>query len=304
MSAADHNHDLIHKYFEARLTEAEQAELEALLASDPEVAGAFANAARLEAGLQAFFRTQYKTDQVAALLARSEAETDRAPAEAPAAAPPAARVEPAAMVRSPLPPGSTFIPRFSRDTASRRAGIARHFERAAGRWKPIAAALLVLAVAAVWLSRPPDSRFPIAAGRVVIAGREVSAIPAGTIFEVAGPAAAAIQLPDGARLELAPQTRAALRRDANRLVMRLATGGGDFRITAEHPLAVETALGTVTCTQGRFSLEFLAAFPPGISPAGAVQVPRLAIVVAEGSVSVERAGTATTISAGQQQVFL
>ncbi len=68
MSLSERSQELIQKYLEALASEAEIAELEGLLATDPEFAAAFAAAARLEAGLHSYFRQQYKIDQVAALL--------------------------------------------------------------------------------------------------------------------------------------------------------------------------------------------------------------------------------------------
>src|SRR4029077_14650623 len=66
MPLSDRSLELIQKYLEALASASELAELEGLLAADPEVANAFAEAARLEAGLHDYFGKQYKIQQVAA----------------------------------------------------------------------------------------------------------------------------------------------------------------------------------------------------------------------------------------------
>src|SRR5690349_6981533 len=94
MSTSDRNHELIQKYLDALASPAELAELEGLLAADPEVANAFAEAARLHAGLQDYFQKQYKMDQVASLL------------------------------NAPATPGSIFVPGHAPPNRSRQTRIA------------------------------------------------------------------------------------------------------------------------------------------------------------------------------------
>ena len=73
MSLPERTQELIQKYLDLAASELELAELEQLLASDSEIAHAFAEMARLHANLQSHFRKQYKIDQVAALLDASDA---------------------------------------------------------------------------------------------------------------------------------------------------------------------------------------------------------------------------------------
>src|SRR5579863_3508885 len=73
MSSSDRSRELIHKYLEDLAARSEIVELEVLLSTDPEVAGAFAEAARLDGLLKGHFRKQHKMDQVAALLHAADA---------------------------------------------------------------------------------------------------------------------------------------------------------------------------------------------------------------------------------------
>lgn len=305
MSIPDRSHELIQKYLEALASEAEIAELEGLLATDPEVAVEFATAARLEAGLERYFRQQYKIDQVAALLNDPASLLSRAvgqPGER--MGDPPQSDEP---VKSPLPSGSTFIPRYARPIDLRRAGIARRLHAAAQHWKPIAAALLLLTLGvAIWTSRRAgDEPLRLVTGRVTIAGREVTEIPENAMFDVAGQDAAVIDLPGGARIELVTTTRATIRRDPNGLVVQLVSGGGNFHVVRnQSAIQVETAFGVVSSAGGRFSLDLAAMLPVPSSQSPTSPAPSLTVVVAKGSVTVQRGGVSTTLSAGQRQVFL
>ena len=73
----------------------------------------------------------------------------------------------------------------------------------------------------------------------------------------------------------------------------------------------ETVLGVVTtvitANDGRFSLALVTTLPfeqISSTATAAIQLPRLAVVVAQGSVTVERAGISTTLSAGQEHIFV
>src|SRR5262249_25206718 len=142
MPVPERVHDLIEKYLAALATDAELAELEGLLASDPEVAGAFAEAARLEGGPHDAFQKQYQIDQVAALLDPPQA------APAPATGEPEGKVvEPdqaGAPTGEPLPSSSAYVPIFARLERARRS---RHTPQTAfsfREWKWIAAVAVVL----------------------------------------------------------------------------------------------------------------------------------------------------------------
>jgi ferric-dicitrate binding protein FerR (iron transport regulator) len=298
MSVTDHTRDLIQKYLEALASESELVELEGLLASDLEVANAFAEAARLHAGLESYFRKQYKIDQVAALLAAPGHSAS--PAEQPAG-------KSGAPAETTVQQASTFVPLNGGLSDARRAAFARRLSGASHRWKWIAAAALLLTIGiAIWFSSGTRAdRLRLISGHVTVAGRAVTEIPENALFEVVGKEAAVIQLPGRVRIELVPATRALVRRGPSRSVVQLVSGGGDFRVQRDQsPFRVETALGVVTTTGGRFSLDLAGMLPQQFSSTAPVPMPSLAVVVVQGSVTVEHGGISTTLSAGQQQVFM
>jgi len=305
MSVPVHAHELIQKYLDALATEAELAELEELLAADLEVAAAFAEAARLHTGLQDYFKKQYKIDQVAALL-----ETP-APPVAPVTGQPEGRVvepaQPGALPDPVSPAGSAYVPMFARLEKARRSRHATRPTSPLRRWKAVAAlALVVMLGVTLWSLRGPAvERARLISGRIAVADREVTRFPENRTFEVVGPQAAVIELPGGARIELAAQTRAAIRREKNRLVVQLDSGRGEFRVSpAQKPLVVETPLGVVTAADCQFSLGLITKLPEAFTPTEPVTVPTLVVVVTQGSLTVEQGDVSTPLSAGQEQMFL
>jgi ferric-dicitrate binding protein FerR (iron transport regulator) len=305
MPVPERAHELIQKYLDELATDAELAELEGLLAGDPEVATAFADAARLQVGLQDYFQKQYKIDQVAALLDLPE------DAPAPATGEPEGKVvEPPApdhQTREPLPAGSAYVPIFARLERARRS---RHVARTtfgSREWKWIAAvAVVVMLGLTIWsLQGPTVEPARLISGRVAVAGRDVSQIPGNRTFEVVGNEPAVIELPGGARLNLDAKTRAAVRRDKGQLRVQLESGGGEFHVAAgQAPLEVETPLGVVTAAESQFSLDLLTKLPVAFSPTAPLAVPRLKVTVAQGAVSIKHGDVTTKLTAGQEQVFL
>jgi anti-sigma factor RsiW len=304
MSSSDHSRELIHKYLEDLASRSEIVELEVLLSTDPEVASAFAEAARLDAMLRGHFRKQHKIDQVAALVHAAEASP------ANKNIPPEATTDPGQPGAQSDPPrltGSTFVRRFSEPTRPRRSPIARSLALAARRWRWIAASLLLVTAAmSVWvLSRPGEESFRLISGRVTVAGREADRVPVDSPFEVAGKDIAVLQGPRGIRLDLTPATRAALRQAADGIVIQLKSGGAEFTVPRVQPgLRIETELGIVTGADCHFSLELVTTLPAPASATQTIQAPVLIVSVARGSVVVERNGVATTLSAGERQAFL
>lgn len=312
MPISDRAQQLIQKYLDLAATESELAELEQLLATDTGVAHAFAEAARLHASLENYFRKQYKMDQVASLLNAPE------PAPTPLSTAPAtgqpngnsthsASSDKSAASSKPL--RSTFTPRYTGPYKSHSREAGGKFVLVVRNWKSIAVAALILILGAViWTANTTSAGGPrLISGRVTVAGRDLSHLPENAVFEVAGREAAVIELPGGARIELAAATRAAIGRDRNQLFMKLESGGGNFQVQPDQPsLRVETRLGEVTASAGRFSLNLITALPEQVSPTATVtiQLPRLVVAVAQGAVTVKRAGGLTTLSAGEEQVFL
>src|SRR5258708_10301640 len=131
MSSSDRSRELIHKYLEDLVSRSEIVELEVMLSTDPEVAGAFAEAARLDGMLKGHFRKQHKIDQVAALLHAAEASPttgDRLPEATRTGA-----GQPGALAETPRLTGTTFVRRLSEPTRPRRSPIARTLALAARR---------------------------------------------------------------------------------------------------------------------------------------------------------------------------
>src|SRR5262245_50507196 len=130
---SDHTHDLIQKYLDGLASEAELIELEGLLAGDPEIADAFADAARLHANLQEHFQQQYKIDQVAALLESPEAAPSPATGQAEGRV-----IDPSWTGEgpAPMPAGSAYFPIMSRLEKARRSRNATRLKAAArsGKW--------------------------------------------------------------------------------------------------------------------------------------------------------------------------
>ena len=295
----DRGDELIQKYFEGLASDSELAELERLLTTSPAVASAFAETARLHAGLQRHFQRQYKIDQVASLLQAAESEspaTNRPPSPEPVRS-----ARPEGPAGGTPPARSTFVPVYTH-----RAETSRRRRLAAIRVSKVIAALLLVAVGvAVWISeRTHSAPLRLISGRVSVAGREVAAIPVSLIFKVVGHDQAVIELPGGALVKLAPATRATIHRRADRAVLELKTGGGDFVVQPDQPaIRIETEVGVVTTASGQFSLDLMTAPVSPISPSISMPLPSLAVVVAEGSVTVEQRGRPTILSRGEQRVF-
>jgi ferric-dicitrate binding protein FerR (iron transport regulator) len=165
--------------------------------------------------------------------------------------------------------------------------------------------MIMIAGIVLWSAKNSGGDRPrLISGRVTVAGRDVSQIPDNVIFDVAGRVAAVIELPGGARIELLAATRAAIRRDKEQVVVQLASGGGDFRVEPDQPsFRVETVLGVVTARDGQFSLDLVLTLPAQVSPTELFELPRLVVVVAQGSVTVQQTDIFTTLSAGQERVF-
>jgi hypothetical protein len=166
--------------------------------------------------------------------------------------------------------------------------------------------LVVTAAMSVWvLRRPSEESFRLISGRVTVAGREAERVPVGFPFEVAGKHGAVLEGPRGLRLELTPSTRAVLRQASDGIVVKLHSGGGEFTAPHGQPgLRIETELGIVTGAHCDFSLELGTTVPGPASATQRIQAPVLIVVVARGSITVERDGVSTTLSAGERQAFL
>ena len=284
---SDCGRELIQRYLEGRLSEADLAELEALLVANAGLADEFAEAARLHASLEIHFRQQYQMAQMAAVLEAVEPLSEQAA------------------------PSSTFVPQFGGSRSAVSIEVAEVPAtapvRQIQRWKWVAAVVLLLAVGmSFWAARGPSAaRYRLVSGRVVVEGREVAEIPGDVGFEVVGPGGAVVGLPGGARVELAAGTVASLRCDPGQLVLQLVSGGGDFVVPGgSSELRVETVLGVVASTGGRFQLDLVTSPAADLFPSAALRVPRLTVAVTQGTVTVEQAGIMALLAAGERRVFV
>lgn len=297
--------ELIQKYLDAHASEAELAELEQLLTDDPQVAAAFAEAAVLHASLEGHFRTQYKMDQVAALLKGDEtlSPTDVVPGAE------TCDLELHDMETAPTEPSeSTLWPVGARPIKSHRARRVATDSTKNNRRKWVVAAILLLGMGtAILLTNGTNSTGPrLVSGRVAVAGKAVSKVSIGETFEVLGQEAAVLEFPDGTRVELVTATRATLHLKQNNSVIQLENGGGEFFTPEddEAALRVETELGTVTAATGRFSLNLITNSSEQISATETLPVPRLVVAVMQGSVTIAHAAGTTRLITGQDHVFV
>ncbi len=124
-------------------------------------------------------------------------------------------------------------------------------------------------------------------------------------FEVAGKDGAVLQGPRGIRLELTPATRAVVRQGSDGIVVEFNSGSAEITVARGQPgFRIETELGIVSGSDCRFSLELGTTQPAPASATQGIQAPVLIVVVARGSVTIERDGVSTTLSAGERQAFL
>lgn len=308
MPVSDHSRELIQKYLDERASEAELAELEILLTTNQEVADAFAAATRLHASLRNHFQKQYKIDQIARLLDQSAASSTGAGLQ-PEAVPSESVGLPSTAAAK--PPGSIFVPLRGSPHESRRARRLKPIPRilkASRRAKWVAAVVLLVAVgAATWFAadRGASDLPRVVAGRVVVAGRDVATIPAAALFDVMGSEQATIELPGGTRIELAAATQAKIRSEPQQTVVQLVTGGGQFHVPPDRArVRIETPLGTVTATGSQFSVNLMTASAVQFSVTEPIKLPHLTVVVASGAITIERGGLKTTLTAGDERVFL
>lgn len=297
---------LIQKTLDRLITDAELAELEGLISTDPVVAEAYARAMRLDECLKVHFQRQYKIDQISRLLDKDNAGSR---GEGPDAAP-----APADSVRSAAPTnssGSTFVPQRGAPVEPRRPRtlpLVLRLPRVPARTKWIAAAVLLLATGtAAWFAFPGGSAAGprVASGRIVVLGRPVIRVPQGEWFEVDERNGAVLELAGGSRIELANSTQGRFHRNAGRGVLQLLRGGGKFHLASggQPSLWVETRLGRVSATDGRFSLILTGTSDVQFSTEPKTP-PQLTIAVVSGTVLIERDGVVTTLSAGDERTFL
>lgn len=275
MSVSDRARELIQKSLEAIASESELAELETMLAIDPEVAAALADAARLHVGLVRYFQKQQKLDQVALLLNRDLAQPDDA--DSPSGNSDSSDFDISDVDLCQFDPGhidpamATAGPSISsyraRDSKvvilpdSARGRRAR-FLKPNRKWAAIALLLLVGAFLwSWWGTRSRGDRFRIVSGSVAIAGRTDAKVPVGTksadhrlntvtkaggisevplnvSFEVVGGSPAVLELPGGTRFELTLGTRGSFQRAAGQ------------RGSQPVVLALESGGGVLTVSRG------------------------------------------------------
>jgi ferric-dicitrate binding protein FerR (iron transport regulator) len=286
--------ELIERYFDGMLADAELTELERLLVADPEVAAAFAAASREEQQYADHFRLLRDTAVVDELLRTAQESTTSSSAPSP--------LRPSV----PPPPSPTVSPSL-RPSFSLSPPL-------------VAAALLLLLVGGglYWAATRNPAVRPAAgspspqviAGALTYGGRLPAPAGTGTIprnvpFEVAGTTPAVLRLADGSQAELAPATHAELRGDAHAPFpsVVLESGSARFQVaetpsTAEaDPLRVVTPIGNVTARGTEFTVE--------VRPADALLLapPQLLVAVLAGEVSVDYGDQTYALGLGDDRIY-
>ena len=136
-------------------------------------------------------------------------------------------------------------------------------------------------------------------------------MPAGATIQVAGDAAAVIQLGDGSRVELERDSRAVLhgQLEAARQVVELQEGAGTFEVTeGGGRFTVKTSIGDVTVLGTEFTVRLLS-FGSGSSPSQGLADGEpldhtvMSVVVHSGTVSVDCDGKVSAVASGEEKVF-
>jgi ferric-dicitrate binding protein FerR (iron transport regulator) len=253
--------ELIQKHLDEIATPAERAELGRLLAQDPAVAAAFAQATRVDAFLSQRFGEEGALADIRPLIATGEKSSRRA-------------------VRRPWRWLAAAIVLFA-------VGVGLYFQF--GRNSPSPQPV-------------PAPMFQVVSGEVRIGGNPAARIPEGATVAVAGNQPATIVMPDGSRTELAPASIAVFQGSKNdlRQMVELIRGTGKFLVAKGNgQFRVETAAGTVTVLGTEFTARLQGREKPRFPPATILNVD-----VTEGSVQVDSAGKAVTLTKGERREFV
>ena len=333
MSVTDRARELIQKSLEAIASESEYAELERLLAADPEVAFALANAARLHAGLSQHFRKQQKIGEIASLLGKSAGGPAASQNRPDRHAPPELTTGESAdfnisdMDLRQFDPGhidpdfaatgpvvSSYKARDSKMIKlTKSRGSRKRLGKHARTWAVLSLVLLVGAFfVAWWGSHSRGDHFRVLAGQVAIAAQDVAEVPINAAFEVIGNESAILELPGGGRLELKQATRATLAKDTRGLdksdgtypvVLELEAGGGIVTAPSDSlPFRIRTAFANVT-TQGRVSVNLTIGEPSHTAKPVGGGSRALHIAVLDGTAMVEQAGVVSWLQGNEHRTL-
>jgi ferric-dicitrate binding protein FerR (iron transport regulator) len=160
-----------------------------------------------------------------------------------------------------------------------------------------------------WLAQPeivppPPEGSTVLQGQVLVAGEKVQRLRDGDSFRVAGLLPALLQLSDGSRALLQPNSRVVVhgRTPDSSQRIELLSGEGRFEVTRSgDAFRVETAVGRVTALGTDFSVKLTQ--PDKGDPVMRTQQLLLAVMVFTGLVQVEANNGTHLLEAGQSRVF-
>jgi anti-sigma factor RsiW len=177
-------------------------------------------------------------------------------------------------------------------------------------WLAVAAALLVAigGLTAWQVTRRPEVPYEVLSGRLLVEGVPTERIVEGTPVVVGGAEPAVLQLTDGTRAELDPESEAIVHgpQGATRQVVELRSGSGLFRVPkGDGRFRVETAVGSVTSLGTEFSVDYSLPHSEGESAMRTIStgIAALAVSVVTGMVQVDIQNKSFTLSSGESRVF-
>ena len=266
---------LFQRYFEGLSTEAEVAELNRRIASDPVVADQFAQAAVVHMALERQFKQALQIEDASRFLTEPQ---------------PAAAEAPQTFVRAhPTPPKT---PRLE---ANRRIPL--------WAWGTAAAALVLLL--AFWLA--PREEIRISSGRLTAGDAAVERVPFDVILQTEGAEPTILHLRHRGFVRLEPGTRFSLIRQKEQILVRLQAGEAECTASASsarRPLWVESPVASVRATDSTFTVTVTEIPSAGVTPPPSPTPPwRMHVAVSTGRVEVDAMGARWTLAAGEAQIF-
>lgn len=169
------------------------------------------------------------------------------------------------------------------------------------------AALVVMSVL-FWrepVRHKPQAASEVLSGQVAVDGVATSAVPFDTSFEVRGPGTASLRLAGGADAVLEPATTAVFHRGGTSPLIRLVSGGGQFRATAGEPIQIQTSAGTILGRDTQFEVDLQETFlsgEPAMQPQALVLL-TVAVLAGQVDVQDETQTVKVPVAAGERRVF-
>jgi len=275
--------ELIERYLDLRLKGHEWAELEQRLV-DPDAAEAFAQATRLDAGLEALLCESAAATDVTRLFRHVED----------------VRETPTGPRRRRAVPSWKVAAAYAAAVVLLAVGVWLFVRRGTDPEKEV-------------IARKPHT---VLSGEVYADGATRQSFADGATIEVSDAGPATIRLSDGSEAGFAAASRAVFHgsTDGKRQVVELVEGGGTFRVTKQKDLEdlfeVKTIIGCVTVLGTEFTVQILdSEYSETLNSTEKgeedmkAKTALMAVVVLSGMVQVDVAGKKYTLTGGDGQVF-